>query len=210
MRTTVPPAPALLRTLALLAAAVLLGACASPVGQSPASYDLGPLPAAPAASTAAAPAALVVANLSGPAALDSLQMHYRLLYADAQQSRHYAYHHWSGTPLQLLGQRLKGRAAQAGIKVLAPGDAAASLPLLRIEVDEFAQHFDSASRSNGTISLRATVLRGHRLLDQRSFSASRAATSADAAGGARALAEAADAVSDELLRWLASAAPASP
>lgn len=210
MRTNVTPAPALLRTLALLAAAILLGACASPAGPSPASFDLGPLPAPAAPVAAPAPAALVVANLSGPAALDSLQMHYRLLYADAQQSRHYAYHHWSGTPLQLLGQRLKGRAAQAGIKVLAPGDATASLPVLRIEVDEFAQHFDSANGSRGFISLRATALRGHHLLDQRSFSASRTATSADAAGGARALAEAADAVSDEVLRWLASAAPASP
>ncbi|NRR34287.1 membrane integrity-associated transporter subunit PqiC [Oxalobacteraceae bacterium] len=194
----------LTRTLAACAV-MLLGACASK-GPTPAHFDFGPMPAS--AHTTPAPAhplaAIVVADVSGPAALDSERMQYRLLYADARQARPYAYNHWSGTPLQLLTQRLKGRFAQAGVKVLAVTDAAASLPLLRIEAEDFSQEFDSASSSHGRISVRASLFRGHLLLDQRSFSRSRPAPSADAAGGAQALAEASDALSADLLAWLAS------
>ncbi|PHV03882.1 ABC transporter [Janthinobacterium sp. BJB412] len=211
MRTNVSPSPLFRRhrvpALLLALAAAALAGCASK-SPAPANYDFGPLPAATAsaaaASGAAAPAALVMADVSGPAALDSERMHYRLLYADAQQTRPYAYNHWSGTPLQLLTQRLKARVAQAGVKVLAPSDAAAGAMLLRIEVEEFAQTFSSASQSQGSIRLRASAFRNHQLLDQRTFARSSPAASADAGGGARALAEASDALSADLLAWLAT------
>lgn len=206
MRTNVSPSPLFrphrLPALLLALAAAALAGCASK-SPAPANYDFGPLPAA-AASGAAAPATLVMADVSGPAALDSERMHYRLLYADAQQTRPYAYHHWSGTPLQLLTQRLKARVAQAGVKVLAPSDAAAGAMLLRVEVEEFAQTFSSASQSQGSIRLRASAFRNHQLLDQRTFARSSPAASADAGGGARALAEASDALSADLLAWLAT------
>jgi len=75
----------------ILAAAFLLGGCASR-GPVPTFYDFGP--AAPLATTAAAAPAvpvLVIADANGPSWLDSQRMYYRLLYADAQQSRPYAY-----------------------------------------------------------------------------------------------------------------------
>lgn len=204
MRTNVSPSPLFRRAPALLLAlaAAALAGCASK-SPAPANYDFGPLPAA-TTTAAAVPAALVIADVSGPAALDSERMHYRLLYADAQQTRPYAYNHWSGTPLQLLTQRLKARVAQAGVKVLAPSDAAAGAMLLRIEVEEFAQTFSSASQSQGSIRLRASAFRNHQLLDQRTFARSSPAASADAGGGARALAEASDALSADLLAWLAT------
>ena len=62
---------------------------------------------------------LVIADANGPSWLDSQRMYYRLLYADAQQSRPYAYNRWNTPPLQLLSQRLKTRIAQGGVKVLA-------------------------------------------------------------------------------------------
>lgn len=187
--------------LALAALAILLGGCASK-GPSQAHYDFGPLPAQAAATIAIAP--LIVADVSGPASLDSERMQYRLLYADARQSRPYAYNQWTITPLQLMTLRLKARIAQAGVKVLSTTDAAVGAPVLRTELVDFAQNFDSADSSHGVITLRASVFRAHQLVDQKTFSRSAAAPSANAAGGARALADAADALSADVLNWLAT------
>lgn len=196
---------------AIAAAAVLLGACASK-GPANANYDFGPLPAAPAARQAPLAGgidAIIVADATGPASLDSERMQYRLLYADARQSRPYAYNQWTGTPLQLLTQRMKSRIAQAGVKVLSTSDAATNVNLLRMEVDDFTQNFETVTQSSGNISLRASVFREHRLLDQKTFARSAPAPSADAAGGARALADASDALADDVLAWLAGL-PATP
>jgi len=187
---------------AIAALAVLLGACASK-GPTQAHFDFGPLPQ-PAAVTAGSIAPIIVADMTGPASLDSERMHYRLLYADARQQRPYAYNQWTATPLQLMTQRLKARIAQSGVKVLSTTDAAAGAMLLRTELDDFAHNFDSATASNGTITLRASVFSSHKLVDQKSFTRSVAAPTADAAGGARALADAADALSGDVLAWLAT------
>ena len=201
----------------MAAAALALGACASK-GQPTVQYDFGPLPVASGASAAAAAAAatsasnigaIIVADVSGPAALDSERMHYRLLYADARQSRPFAYNQWTVTPLQLLTQRIKTSLSHGGVKVLSTTDAAASATVLRMEVEDFAQNFDTATSSQGVLRLRASVFRNHRLVDQKTFSSSKPAPTADAAGGARALADASDAVAADLLTWLA-ALPPSP
>ena len=187
-----------------LAAALLLGGCASR-GPLPTYYDFGP-PASPVtvATQAAIPAlpVLVIADANGPSWLDNQRMYYRLLYADAQQSRPYAYNRWNTPPLQLLSQRLKTRIAQGGIKVLATTDAAAGIPLLRIDVDDFSQNFDTEKQSSGQVTLRASLFRGHQLVDQKTFSRNSRAGSADAQGGAQALAAASDAIAADLLAWL--------
>ena len=197
---------ALPRLAAVLALPMLLAACASP-GQPVSSFDFGPVsqaPAAPAQSAAAPLPAIIVADVSGPASLDTERMQYRLLYADARQSRPYAYNQWTNTPLQLLTQRIKARIAQSGVKVLSATDAAASITLLRIEADDFVQNFDTATHSSGHISLRASVFHGHKLVDQKTFERSAPAPTPDAAGGARALSDAADGVSADILAWLAA------
>ena len=187
-----------------LATALLLGGCASR-GPLPTYYDFGP-PASPVAvaTPAAIPAlpVLVVADANGPSWLDNQRMYYRLLYADAQQSRPYAYNRWNTPPLQLLSQRLKSRIAQGGVKVLATTDAAAGIPLLRIDVDDFSQNFDTEKQSSGQVTLRASLFRGHQLVDQKTFSRNSRAGSADAQGGAQALAAASDAIAADLLAWL--------
>lgn len=196
-----------LRLAAILACAAILAGCASSKGPGQTSYDFGPLGAP--ASTQVAPAAsafpaLVVADVTGPAMLDNQRMFYRLMYADAQQSRPYAYNQWSATPLQLLSQRLKARIAQGGVKVLTTSDASGGVPLLRLEADEFSQNFDGVAQSSATIVLRASVFRSHQLVDQRTFTRTLPAPSADAPGGARALAAASDAVAGDILAWLAT------
>lgn len=160
--------------------------------------------AAIAGSPAAAMPAVVVADVSGPASLDSQRMFYRLMYSDARQSRPYAYNTWAVTPLQLLSQRLKARIAQSGVKVVSTSDAAGGLPLLRLEADEFSQNFDTATQSSASITLRASVFRNHKLVDQRTFTRTARAPSPDAAGGASALAESTDGIAADILAWLAT------
>ena len=194
------------RAAIIIAAAVMLSACASK-GPTNAHYDFGPLPPPTQAADANSIGAIIVADATGPASLDSERMQYRLLYADARQSRPYAYNQWTSTPLQLVTQRMKARIAQAGVKVLSTTDSAAAVNLLRLEVDDFAQNFETATQSSGNISLRASVFRNHRLVDQRTFARSAPAPSADAAGGARALADASDALAADVLVWLAALPP---
>jgi cholesterol transport system auxiliary component len=200
-----------LLAVASAASAALLAGCATKA-PSPTSFDFGPAtpPAVQApATTPAATAlpALVVADVTGPATLDTDRMFYRLAYANAQQALPYAYNRWAATPLQLLSQRLKARIAQGGVKVLSTSDATGGLPLLRLEADEFSQNFASATQASAQISLRASLFRDHRLVDQRTFTQAAPSPSADAAGGAAALATASDAIAADLLAWLAALPP---
>jgi cholesterol transport system auxiliary component len=201
--TSITPKRRPLATLALTAlCAALLAGCASK-GAPPALYDFGPLPVVASTTNASLPP-LAVADATGPSWLDNERMYYRLLYADAQQARPYAQNRWNGPPLQLLTQRLKARIAGAGVQVLSASDAAVGVDLLRIEVDDFSQDFTSADQSRGHLALRASLMRGHRLIAQMTFNGSVSATSADAPGGARALAAASDAVAADILSWLAT------
>jgi cholesterol transport system auxiliary component len=193
--------------LPALAGAALLAGCAAgakgPSGNT--LYDFGSAagPVAVAGAAAAVPA-IVLTDVTGNAAFDNERMFYRLNYADPLQARAYANSRWSSTPLQMLTQRFKSRVAQAGVKVLSATDASNGLPLLRIDLDDFTHTFDSATSSYGQLVLRASLFQGHTLVDQRTFSRKASAASADAAGGARALAQAADAVSADMIGWLAT------
>ena len=188
--------------IAVFAAAVLAG-CASKGGKPDTMFDLGP--AAPRASkNADAPLpALVVTDATGSAALDSERMFYRLDYADALQARTYANSRWSASPLEMVTQRLKTRLAQAGTKVLLATDATNGVPILRVEVDNFMHAFSSASQSQGRVSVRVSLIQAHALVDQQTFTHATAAGSADASGGARALAASTDAIADDISAWLA-------
>ena len=195
---------------ALLMAALVLAGCASNKVQENTNYDFGPAvvtAAAPLQQQAQAPAtmpALVVMDATGPAALENERMYYRLNYADALQARTYANSRWASNPLQMLTQRVKTRLAQSGMKVLSATDASTGVPLLRIEVDDFVHAFTGVTQSEGQVTLRASLFSDHRLLDQRTFTRSTPAGSADAAGGARALAASTDAVASDILAWLAT------
>ncbi len=205
MRTTVTATP--IRALfALAASSLLLAGCASNKIQESMTYDFGPaapLQAAPASAPANI-AALVVMDFTGPSALENERMFYRLAYADALQARTYAHARWANEPLQMLTQRVKARLAQSGMKVLSATDASTGVPLLRVEVDDFVHAFSGVSQSEGQITLRASLFNDHRLLDQRTFTRTTPAPSADAPGGARALAASTDAVASDILAWLAT------
>jgi len=78
--------------------------------------------------------------------------------------------------------------------------------VLRIELEEFSQYFESPAQSVGMVRLRATLLEntigGEKLLAQRSVAVQRPAPTADAPGGVRALTAATDAAAEEIGQWL--------
>ncbi|WP_025918199.1 ABC-type transport auxiliary lipoprotein family protein [Herminiimonas sp. CN] len=183
----------------------LLAGCATHVGPVNL-YDFGPLPEVNptnALGSGTVPTALSIAAMQAPAALNSQQMLYRLSYVNDLQTRAYAGSRWSMAPAQLLEQRLKARLAQAGTVVLSGSEGANTLPTLRIEVDQLIQNFSSPQQSEAQLALRATLFNGRIPLAQKSFRQQTAAASADAAGGARAMAEASDALINALIAWLA-------
>jgi cholesterol transport system auxiliary component len=151
---------------------------------------------------------LVLAEVEAPAALDSTAVLYRLGYSDAQQLRPYAQARWSMAPAQLVHQRLREQlGARRAVLPVEQGLVAAKPAMaLHLELDEFSHWFETAERSSGLVRLRATLARPEggveRLLAQRSFVVQRPASSADAAGGVRALTVATDALIGEMEQWL--------
>ncbi|MDN4575840.1 ABC transporter [Pandoraea cepalis] len=211
------------------AAVVLVAGCAAPApSASLTRFDLGP-PTIPAASAnvaanagdttanTAAPVSDVAAAgglrmsplkvvVNAPSWLDVDTIYYRLPASDGDQARGYANSRWLASPARLFGDRLRA-ALSVDRPVLAAGDPTAA-PALRVELEEFAQYFDSASTSHGVVQMRATLFDGPKLLAQTTLRAQAPAASADAAGGTRALAAASDAVQTQLIQWLAGRVPA--
>lgn len=201
------------RGTSLVLLAVALAGCKS-LPDKPAQqtmYDFGPVAAA-ATATAPARPALLLPDVEVSGILDGTGLLYRLAYEDPHQLRPYAFARWSAPPGQLVRQRLRdvlGRErpvldAAAAAALARRGGAAP--PVLRLELEEFSQMFDSPRESQGVLRLRATLLEntggGERLVAQRSFDVRRPAPTADAAGGVRALTAATDAAAADIAAWL--------
>ena len=189
-------------------AILALGGCAfleKPL--RPVVYDFGPGVQAAATAAAAQLPLLTLLEVEASGALDNTAVLYRLVYANAQQLLPYAQARWSMPPAQLLRQRLRESLAQRR-SVLNPGDGnlTGAGMALRVELEEFSQLFEAADRSVGLLRLRATLVQngvgGERLLGQRLVVVRRAAPTADAAGGVRALTDAAAAAAEEVESWL--------
>ena len=210
----------LVRVAGVSAVALVLAACSAlptPPTQHT-RYDLGvtdtAVPMATAAAPLVAPPPLVLAEVQTPAGADnSTAMLYRLGYADSQEQRAYQHARWTLPPAQMLEQRLRTRLALER-PVLSEKDNLSPNPsdtrplgLLRLEIVEFSQVFDSASSSQAVVRLRASLIGqdrrgGNVLLGQQLFSAQTPATTGDAAGGARAMASSVDKLTIELSNWL--------
>ena len=202
--------------LAGLALTLLLGACSSLPDRPtrPVTYDFGPGPLTAPANTRPAPLpTLALADVEPTGVLDgSTAVLYRLAYADAQTLLPYAQARWSMPVAQLVRQRLRDYLGQRRAVISADESAAlvrtnGALPLvLRVDLDEFSHIFDSPTSSAGLLRLRVTLVEntptGDKLLGQRQVIVQRPATSNDAAGGVRALAQATDAAAQEIAQWV--------
>jgi ABC-type uncharacterized transport system auxiliary subunit len=182
----------------LLFATLLLAACATGGRDRPPAgvYDFGP----PAGALGAdARWSRLIVEVRAPHWFDSLTIEYRLAYDNPRQLREYASSRWAGPPARLLGLRLRQLLGARG----AGGDGEPGC-LLRIDLQEFAQVFDTPRTSRGVLHARVDLLdaRRQRLAGQV-FAVEQAAATADAAGGVAALAAAGDTLGRQLADWLA-------
>lgn len=190
--------------LAILTAALQLSGCVTVKPDASALFDLGRMPSAQDAASLPALPPISVAEIDVPSWLDRRMMHFRLSYADDLQPRVYSQSRWAAAPGELVEQRLKWQITRAGGVALPASSGATNVPVLRMEVQDFTQVFSSPQKSTGQVSLRASVFDGRNLVAQKTFVRHVAAPSADAAGGAKALAAASDAVIAEIIIWLGS------
>jgi cholesterol transport system auxiliary component len=187
----------------LLAAVIALAACAGDSKGPVAEYDFG-LGAATHEEPPRLRRAISVADATAPAWLDSSAIVYRLAYQDVAQPRAYVESRWVAPPAALFTAQLRQRlVATTRSGVLVPGDGVRTDATLRVELQEFSQVFDAPGGSRAVVRVRAVLVSGGHLLGHTSFSLDRPAPSPDAAGGARALALAADAAIDRLIGWTA-------
>ena len=198
----------MMKTTAALLLPLLLAACSAipQAPEQPAIWDLG---TPPALQSAAAPtgAPLALGTIRTTPTFDNDAILYRLLYAadGDMQPRPYAHSRWAAPVPQLLAQRLQ-QILSAHRPVLDAGNGRLATFELRLNLEEFAQHFASESESSGVIRLRATLMGGQprHFIAQRTFQASAAAPTPDAPGGVQALRTATHVITNQIDAWLAT------
>lgn len=191
------------RLLVSCALALAAAGCSfeGPVSSVPTVYDFGP-PPPHSRSNPAIPGTVLIAPVRAPAWLDDTGIVYRLVYEDPLRTHVYATSRWSAEPASLITDRLRSRVAAMAGSVVTPGFSARSDYTLRVELEDFSQHFQAAGQSRGVMRARATLLasEGRKVLAQRVFEVERPAEPS-AAGAVKALSGAADAVMEDLVKW---------
>jgi cholesterol transport system auxiliary component len=173
--------------IALVVAAV--AGCAGVGAPPPRSFDLGM--SVPAARL---PAARVAPVRAAPP-FDGVEMRYRLAWRDAAELAAFAHSRWAAPPAELLRKQL-----------LRAMDAGSAKCGLEIELQEFSQVFSAPQASEARIELRASLAGPKGRLGARGWSIAEPNAGADAAGGAAAMARAADRAVAEIAAWVAAQA----
>lgn len=184
----------------ILASVALLTSCATTNAIQ--SFDFGTVAQSPNASKVQLNGVKwIIADIRVPASLDGNAMLYRLNYDNPQELKPFAQSRWSATPAQLFHLRLKQAINHAGGAALSASDGIKDVPQLRIELDEFAQHFSAPQRSQARIQLRVGLVHKNTLLAQKAFTINVDAPTSDARGGALAMSRASDEMILQILQW---------
>lgn len=192
-----------MRLPALLAALVVVAGCTGGVRQAEiAYYDLGTAPRIDGAQ--AVP--LRTIDVSAPSWLGTAGMQYRLAYADGSRRDAYAEARWAAPPAELLEVALRRRIVSGETDITSAGCK------LRIDLDEFAQVFDSPTASRAVAEARVLLLaaKSDQLVARRGLSLSRPAASPDARGGVAAFAALTTDISSDVAFWLVKLAKENP
>ncbi|RWA50110.1 hypothetical protein AU476_28835 [Cupriavidus sp. UYMSc13B] len=134
---------------------------------------------------------------------------YALDYKAAGTIDNYAHNHWVDRPPVLVEDLMQR--AYATAQSTPSGSAAADSGVLRqaaalsVRLVEFTQHYRSAGESESRVAAVATVSEVNPgRVRSAVFQTSAQAPSADAAGGARAMAEASDRLIEQIFLWAAA------
>lgn len=183
-------------------ATCLLAACALGDSRPPAvQYDLGTVKMA-YLENLPVNVPIVSTKVQAPEWLSGNLMVYRLDYINDQQIRFYTESSWNTSPPHLFGNRLEMSLAVAADNVVTGMDPSLPAPILRIYLEDFSQHFASPTDNVGRIVLRASLFHGRKLVAQKRFGKDVVSPTADAQGGARALAQNSDELILEIMNWL--------
>ncbi len=185
-----------------VATVCVLAACALGDGRPPAvQYDLGPLKLENQGNLPVN-IPVISTKVHAPDWMNENSMFYRLDYINDQQIRFYTESSWNTSPSRLFRNRLDACLVATG-NAVADVKMSSSALVLRIYLEDFSQHFTSPSDSVSRIALRASLFKGHDLIAQKRFQKDVASQTADAQGGARAMAQNSDELIVEIMNWLA-------
>lgn len=191
------------QTLFVLLAFLLAGCVGNPPRQTEiARHDLGDL-----AGAWVAPGFPVSGvNVRAASWLDTPDQMYRLAYADDLRRHAYAESRWVAPPAELFERFLRRRIVYGQPDFSGPGCR------LDLTLDELDQRFATPQGSEIVLEIRASLhpARGKALLAKRAFLIRRPAPTPDARGGVQATRAAAQALADELARWLGEVARERP
>ena len=201
-----------MKKIVIVAFIMLLGCAGTRTVPPVAVYDFGSQRLSDGITSADAPGrlrlqtALLVAEATAPAWLDSTAIQYRLAYDDLAQSHAYARHRWAAPPANLLTQRIRNLIASISDgRVVSTADGARTDHILRIELGEFTQVFDTPDQSRVLVRFRASLIdRATRsVIAQRNFGGEQPALSPNAKGAVRGLTDSSEKLIAELIGWLA-------
>ncbi|MBR0565278.1 membrane integrity-associated transporter subunit PqiC [Azoarcus sp. L1K30] len=183
-----------LKMLLIALATLLLGGCNALVTapRPVALFDLG-LTEPLAVADGVAPSQIQVVS---PSWLASSAMQYRLLWDQPARRRVFVESRWVATPSELVGRSLE--------RALLGTNARPNECRLKIELDEFAQVFETADKSRVELVARATWLaaRGERPLARRSFQLSADSQPANAEQGVAVYRNLSAQLARQLADWL--------
>jgi len=194
------------RAAGLLAAAVLMmTACTigGPARMAPAVYDFGDRPPTPGGERRIG-ATLTVPPVSSPPWLESTGIVYRLNFDDPKRLRAYSNSRWVAAPALLLTEELRRCLAASAGQGVNGADGAPADYVLRVELEDFQQSFDTPDSSRAVARARATLVDGvsRNIVAQHTFSIEKNAAP-NAAGAVSALAESSIELIENLLDWAA-------
>lgn len=198
---------------AVLAGLVLLATgCATSVSwQAP--YDITPPHPAPLASTTGSTAMLPVLRLRQVSAVHWLETdsyQYHLLYQDPQRLLAYRDARWIGTPPQMIASRLQRQLEESGQwrAVLTPLSRGSSVWLLQVRLTDFVVNFSGPDAGAALVAGTATLVKtaDYQVVAQRHFRFTGTLPSANAQGGAKAMATASARFVRAVSSWAAQTA----
>jgi cholesterol transport system auxiliary component len=184
-----------MKRLVTIFAVSLLAACGGNVRTAEVvSYDLGK----PGGNWSGSRIPIASVDVRAASWLSGNAMHYRLAYAEPQRRQSYVESRWAAPPAELLESFLKRRI------VFGQADFTGTGCRLQLVLDEFEQRFDDAQKSGAVLEARVVLspLRGDAMLSKKTFMIRRPAAAADARGGVVAARDAAQALAEEIGKWL--------